>query len=46
MDTKYRELIANEFRNCVQGTIYRITRNEQTNVAIGVRYTKAEIKVF
>lgn len=30
MDTKYRELIANEFRNCVQGTIYRITRNEQT----------------
>ena len=30
MNAEYRELIANEFRNCVQGTIYRITRNEQT----------------
>lgn len=30
MNAGYRELIANEFRNCVQGTINRITKNKQT----------------
>lgn len=30
MDAKYRKLIADEFRNCVNGTIERVTHNEQT----------------
>ena len=30
MNTQYRNLIANEFRNCVKGTIERVTHNEQT----------------
>ena len=30
MDAKYRELIANEFRNCVNNTITRISANAQT----------------
>lgn len=30
MDAKYRELIANEFRNCVNNTITRISTNAQT----------------
>lgn len=30
MDNRYRELIANEFKNCVTGTIKRIENNEQT----------------
>lgn len=30
MDEKYKELIANEFRNCVKGTIYRISKNKPT----------------
>ena len=30
MDTKYKNLIAKEFRNCVDGTISRIFGNEQT----------------
>ncbi len=30
MNSHYQELIADEFRNCVKGTIYRITNNEQT----------------
>lgn len=30
MDKKYKDLIANEFRNCVDGTIDRIFNNEQT----------------
>lgn len=31
MNAKYRAMIANEFRNCVEGTISRISHNEQTN---------------
>lgn len=30
MEKRYRELIANEFRDCVMGTIGRITQNDQT----------------
>ena len=30
MDTKYRKLIADEFRNCVSGTISRVSSKEQT----------------
>lgn len=30
MNTQYRQLIANEFRNCVEGTINRVMHNEQT----------------
>ncbi len=30
MNTKYKKLIADEFRNCVTGTITRINNNEQT----------------
>lgn len=30
MNEKYRKLIADEFRNCVNGTISRISNNEQT----------------
>ena len=31
MNEKYRKLIADEFRNCVNGTINRISTNEQTH---------------
>ena len=30
MNQEYRKLIADEFRNCVDSTISRITNNEQT----------------
>ncbi len=30
MEKAYRELIANEFRNCVNGTIRRVTQNDRT----------------
>lgn len=30
MNDHYRNLIANEFRNCVTGTIARIQKNKQT----------------
>ncbi len=30
MDARYRRLIENEFRHCVDGTIQRISQNEQT----------------